>query len=147
MHTPFPFLVSFSGYKKAEPPHLAHAKYSASVIRPERFSAGADCLFGASPALRSLVRNRSFCLRVFAVTFGAAFLHSLSRLYLPDITLIIRKKASCFICKTPLFSTIIYKLTEFVNKQHLTKLFIILGNNSIQLKIMLFYDKIYLNFL
>lgn len=45
---------------------MAHAKYSASVIRPERFSAGADCLFGASPALRSLVRNRSFCLRVFA---------------------------------------------------------------------------------
>ena len=57
------------------------------------------------------------------------------------------EKASCFICKTPLFSTIIYKLTEFVNKQHLTKLFIILGNNSIQLKKMLFYVKICLNFL
>ena len=45
---------------------MAHAKYSASVIQPERFSADTDCLFGASPALRSLVRNRSFCLRVFA---------------------------------------------------------------------------------
>ena len=98
-------------------------------------------------ALQSSVHNRSFCLRVFAVTFGAAFLHSLSRLYLPDITLIIRKKASCFICKTPSFSTIIYKLTEFVNKQHLTNLFIILRNNSIQLKKKLIYVKICLNFL
>lgn len=131
-------------------PLLKNLKDSPQANQPQYFSS--LCLEIASSvliitALQSSVHNRSFCLRVFAVTFGAAFLHSLSRLYLPDITLIIRKKASCFICKTPSFSTIIYKLTEFVNKQHLTKLFIILGNNSIQLKKMLFYDKIYLNFL
>lgn len=49
----------------------------ASVSLPERFSTSGRLLLRCKPAFQSFVRKRSFCLRVFAFTFGADMHRSL----------------------------------------------------------------------